>query len=134
MQVQARAKTPHRTQTALFLDVQVYFPARRFCSFDAWTPSLAPPKRGWVAIRAPLIDGDFSQSVGGGLFLGGRTFGEFLLCHCLLPASLLTKLEQILLVGGIGAAVSCAPYHAVFLPGERCLDCSSRSFGSFEEA
>ena len=31
--------------------------------------------------------------------LSGLHVREYLLCHCLLPASLLTKLEQILLVG-----------------------------------
>jgi hypothetical protein len=61
-------KTPHRT-LALFLDV---------------------PSGKALLFSAPLIDGDFSQS--GGLFFWGRTFGEYLLCHCLLPTSLLTKL------------------------------------------
>ena len=36
---------------------------------------------------------------------------EYLPCRCLLPASLLTNLGQTPLVGGIDAAVSCAPYH-----------------------
>jgi len=68
------------------------------------------------------------------LCFGNRTFRERLLCHCLLPASLLTKLEQTLFIGGIDAAVSCAPYRAVFLPGERRLDGGSWSFGGFKEA
>ena len=63
-----------------------------------------------------------------------RTFGEYLLCQCLLPASLLTKLEQTLLIGRIDAAVSGAPYRPVFLPGDRRPDGSSRSFGGFKEA
>src|SRR5262249_7555880 len=62
-----------------------------------------------------------------------RTFGKHLLCQCLLPASILTKLEQTLLIGRIDATVSGAPYHAVFPPGERCLDGSSRCFGGFKE-
>ena len=68
------------------------------------------------------------------MFFGGRTFGEHLLCHCLLPTSLRTNLPQTVLFGGIDAAVSCSPYDSVFLPGERRLDGSSWSFGGFEEA
>src|ERR1700722_12569041 len=75
-----------------------------------------------------------SASPWGRLILGGRTFGEHLLCHCLLPTSLLTNLQQTGLFGGIDAAVSCSPYHSVFLPGARRLDGSSWSFGGFEEA
>ena len=59
--------------------------------------------------------------------------GKPLLCGCLLPASFLTKLEQMLFIGRTDAAVSGAPCRPVFPPGVRCLDGSSRCFGGFKE-